>query len=514
MDLIESDRIYTKKNLKIPRKLCYYPADKRAESCREPGDQMISIVVVDVTAQSRSRLVDKIVSLHTEALAKNPACPQIDIKPLSIQELKFAHSPALCVIGPECLERDLSEIASIRKLLPRVPLLADLTSNLQSFIIVEQMARLGVDDVLSPSITSDEFMRKLIFLLRESDKSSTGTLIVVDSGKGGLGATTIAASIAEAAAIGGKRTALVDLDVNTQDLARFLLVQPYVNENLNELLRAERPVVRETVEQCASPVWGEKDNFWLVSAPSDHLGFSDATSKEIRNFLSFLEILNTNFEVVVIDLADMRSALRGALLRVADKIAFVVGNDAASIYPSVYSINKLLTLGVNRDDLKIIDNSNMNRSLPAAFLREEILRATKLASSNWMNVVVPYCRAGARWPASGGTLATQSGRATKKAIECIAREFGVVSSLEVSELAKRFELLPSITGMFSKVVKLLPAIKSRSELKHPVQKLNAPKESPSLPFTLSDVKQLPAPIAEAGEVDEIVSEISVVNFNK
>ncbi len=55
---------------------------------------MIEVAVVDVTAESRSRLNDRIASFHTAAAASQTVVPQLSIRPLSLQELKFSSSLA------------------------------------------------------------------------------------------------------------------------------------------------------------------------------------------------------------------------------------------------------------------------------------------------------------------------------------------------------------------------------------------------------------------------------------
>ena len=55
---------------------------------------------------------------------------------------------------------------------------------MESLSIVEQLARMGADDVLFSSINRDEFLRKIVLFARNTKSNSSSELIIVDSGKG------------------------------------------------------------------------------------------------------------------------------------------------------------------------------------------------------------------------------------------------------------------------------------------------------------------------------------------
>ena len=73
-----------------------------------------------------------------------------------------------------------------------------------------------------------------------SEAWSQAQLILVDAGKGGLCVTSVVAGLGDALAAHGKRVLTIDLDMETQDLSRFLQTRPFVNENLQLLLEEQR----------------------------------------------------------------------------------------------------------------------------------------------------------------------------------------------------------------------------------------------------------------------------------
>ncbi|NDC38709.1 MAG: hypothetical protein EBZ48_11735, partial [Proteobacteria bacterium] len=147
---------------------------------------MISIVVVDRQAESRTRLVEEITQFLHANVKDLDLIPRVNIIPLSRQELKFHNAPDLCIVGPGIIEHELTDLTSIRKLFPSAAILARLRRGAEDLAFVEQLARMGIDDVLSEHTTPQEFLKKLILLARRVGQQKAGTLIVVDSGKGGV----------------------------------------------------------------------------------------------------------------------------------------------------------------------------------------------------------------------------------------------------------------------------------------------------------------------------------------
>ena len=124
---------------------------------------MLNIVVVDATAAARSRIAEWLQRLFKESSAEQVILPQLNVKQLSRQELKFHSKPDVCIIGDELIAGELTEVASIRKILPDTILLAVTNPQLESVYTIEQLARCGVDDTISSNVGSREFLKKIIF---------------------------------------------------------------------------------------------------------------------------------------------------------------------------------------------------------------------------------------------------------------------------------------------------------------------------------------------------------------
>src|SRR5271154_5990340 len=146
-----------------------------------------------------------------------------------------------------------------------------------------------------------------------------GTVIVVTSGKGGVGKTTSTASIGAALAEGGKRVCVVDFDVGLR--------------NLDLVLGAERRVVYDFINvaqgdaKLAQALIRDKrvDTLYLLAA-SQTRDKDALTDDGVERVISELR---DNFDYVICD--SPAGIERGALLamRFADK-AVVVTNPEVS----------------------------------------------------------------------------------------------------------------------------------------------------------------------------------------
>ncbi|MBN8549318.1 MAG: AAA family ATPase [Deltaproteobacteria bacterium] len=388
---------------------------------------MLKIVVVDDSAEGRNQLVDRLQRLLELTKSELEILPRIDFKPLSLQELKF-HDPAdVCVIGPGIVRGTLPEVGTVRRLLPETALMAALSVETSGFSTLEQLARLGIDDTLLPETLPAEFLRKIVLLARRAKRSKPGKLILVDSGKGGLGGTSLCAAMAEAMALQGKRVVVFDFDCQTQDLSRFLQARPFVNENLHLLLEQQRPVTQEFVEQCMVRLWDQgKGSLSCIAPIEENDELFSATSGYSRGLLSILEVLDASCDCVFVDIAGARSAILRTFYRVADKVVYIVGNDPASLYASVDRIAQVRTLLSAEAEIVLTLNNPSARGLSRSFLVEELDRALGLTPENWSATPIPYSSAGQRWPGSGSTLYSLGSSSLRCAIDSLLGRLALI----------------------------------------------------------------------------------------
>lgn len=399
---------------------------------------MLKLVVVDATADNRNRLFARIAELLKPAMQELEFLPHIDIQQQSPDQLRFNEPPDVCIIGCELVRQDLTNVGKIKKTVGSAAMLVELSDELSNISILEQLARFGADDVLTTDLSSIQLIRKLVLLCRKPTRKNSGKLFLVDSGKGGLGVTTIAAGLAEAVYMDGKRVALVDFDLETQDLSRFLQVRPFINDNLQSLLDRSRPLTQEFIEECLLPVFDGDRDFTCMPPVPDSDGIYDPNSAYGRTLLSVLELLDASRDLVIIDVSSARGALLRTLYRVADGVIFVVNNDAAALFASVDRVQKLRHNLAPEARVMVIENCPLKHGLPTTLLRREFLRAAQLEENSWLSDSVPFCRQGYRWPGSGGSIYAQGSERLKQVFNHLARQVGLLANTESKSLLEAF----------------------------------------------------------------------------
>jgi MinD-like ATPase involved in chromosome partitioning or flagellar assembly len=361
---------------------------------------MIELGIVDLSAESRRRLTAVV-----ERWAWTPpdfkiSLPRLSLHSLSPEEVRFHGGLDVCVVGPELIGCDAAFIHGIRKQLNDKVLIAVLDARTYSFGLVEQLSRLGVDDVFLDTATSEEFFRRILLLQRRFQGKKRGSLIVVDSARGGVGKTFLTATVAEGWYAHGKSVCMVDTDVLAQDLARFFKVKPHVNEPLRLLIEQQRVVTAETVAECTREVWADEKKFVCVVPPAGRDESIFMSSGAQRGVTAVLEALLLAYDKVIVDSSGLPSTSRNALFQIADEVLFVMNRDISAAFANRQALS--LIAGFMRHDavLTAVLNDTGVGAAPIALLRDEV---AVIAGRQMRHVVVPRSRRGAAWVCSGYT---------------------------------------------------------------------------------------------------------------
>jgi MinD-like ATPase involved in chromosome partitioning or flagellar assembly len=361
---------------------------------------MIELGIVDLSADGRRRLSSLIERWSWKAPDSRVSVPRLSLHLLSPEEVRFHGSLDVCVVGPELVGCDAAFVNNLRQQIPDKILLCVLDSRTYSFGLVEQLGRLGVDDVLVDTATSDEFFRRILLLQRRVKNKKRGRLAVIDAARGGVGRTFLTAALAEGWFSKGQRVCIVDCDVVSQDLTRFLQVRPHVNESLRLLVDQQRVVTSETVTECVRPVWLDEPRFACVApaAGGDETLF--AAPHVQRGFIAVIEALLLQYDRVVVDTSGLIRPACNALFQVCDDLFFVVNRDASAAYANRQALS--LIAGFLRPDAQLMTvlNDNGVGSASVSLLKDQVV---VIAGRPMSYVTVPRCAQAAAWVCSGST---------------------------------------------------------------------------------------------------------------
>ena len=327
-------------------------------------------------------------------------CPVSSVVRLGLAPQFLAKTPAdlIVVMLPEEPERSLDVLDWLGKL-PR--------QNGERVLAIGPAAdpkmvlralRGAVDDYLDEADLETELMAALGrwrgSLARQEE---AGRVIAVLAPSGGSGSSTLAANLATVLARQHRSAALLDLKLQTGDLAALLDLKPtYTLADLcQNVARMDRTLFERSLVQHTSGVR-------LLAPPRHFEDIARITPDGVHQALNLAKAL---FPYVLIDLDHSFRPEQTEVLRQADLILLVLRLDFLSLRNARRTLEYIERLGISRDRLRLVVNRyGQPKEVPAAKV-EEILglkvfhyvpddpKAVNRANNNGVPVVLEAPRA-------------------------------------------------------------------------------------------------------------------------
>ncbi|MEU9187871.1 AAA family ATPase [Streptomyces sp. NPDC048484] len=149
-----------------------------------------------------------------------------------------------------------------------------------------------------------------------------GTVVTVTGAKGGVGATVTAVQLALAAQASGRSVALLDLDLQSGDVASYLDVQ--FRRSIADL--ATISDINPRVLQDA--VYTHETGLGLLLAPAEGERGEEITDRVARQVLG---ALRSRYDVVVVDCGAQLNAANAAAVELADQALLLVTPDVVAV---------------------------------------------------------------------------------------------------------------------------------------------------------------------------------------
>ncbi|MGW0870085.1 AAA family ATPase [Streptomyces sp. NPDC002740] len=149
-----------------------------------------------------------------------------------------------------------------------------------------------------------------------------GTVVTVSGAKGGVGATLTAVQLALAAQASGRPTALVDLDLQSGDVASYLDVQ--FRRSVVDLAA----ITDISPRILAEAVFRHESGVALLLAPAEGERGEEVTDRAARQILG---ALRSRYEVVVVDCGAQLSGAGAAAVELAERALLVTTPDVVAV---------------------------------------------------------------------------------------------------------------------------------------------------------------------------------------
>jgi pilus assembly protein CpaE len=258
-------------------------------------------------------------------------------------------------------ERDIRTAGAIASGLPRVALVG-LGPELDAARLLDAM-RAGVVEYVPGPVEPAAIHDALERVMRKSgwgrslEGRRNGKLLAFFSPKGGSGSTTVITNVGiELHRLTGKKTLLVDLDLELGEIASLLGVRPRFH-----FVDLVRNIHRMDANLLSSYIEGHRSGVQVLSAPFEPEMGEQVGAEDIGRALG---LLRSHYDYVLVDMSKSLGAPARAALQIADQIFLVTNMDV----PSLRNLKRCLPIldGVTAGDesrLRVVVNRFNGKSL-------------------------------------------------------------------------------------------------------------------------------------------------------
>lgn len=285
----------------------------------------------------------------------------------SLEELapRLGGTPVVAILGPSC-SMD-GTLASADRLLQQHPELgAILVAHELSTALLQQALRVGVKDVLTDPLTTDqvyEAIERVATTLKtapiaglgsdvvtEGFDGELGQVITVFSTKGGAGKSVIAANLAVILAQrSDKPVVLVDADLQFGDIAVMLKLAPQhtIVDAVAGLDRLDMTMVQSLLTMH------QPSGLHVLAAPLEP-AFADQIGA--AEMVKIVEVLRKFAAFVIVDTPAYFNDVVLGLIEVSDEVLLVAGMDVPNIKNVKIGLQTLRLLNTPKEKLRLILN--------------------------------------------------------------------------------------------------------------------------------------------------------------
>ncbi|HKY52228.1 MAG TPA: response regulator [Candidatus Limnocylindria bacterium] len=241
----------------------------------------------------------------------------------------------------------------------------------------------GADDYIGKPIDLAVLAAKIETILRQTRPAAVavatprklGVVIAFAHGKGGVGATTLAANVAAALAGEGKSVVLLDLNLQFGNAAMFFDLRP--RTTIVDYARSD--IARVTEDDFAQYLADHKSGVRILAAPPSP---EEADHVSIAAVQQAIDLARTGRDAVVVDLATKLDEVTLAALDVTDIVCVVAAPHLAALRGTSDTLAMLTRLGISNERILLTLVRNTAKGIDDAGVAKFIGRKP--------DVVVPY----------------------------------------------------------------------------------------------------------------------------
>ncbi|MER5869399.1 AAA family ATPase [Streptomyces sp. NPDC002044] len=242
-----------------------------------------------------------------------------------------------------------------------------------------------------------------------------GRVVTVTGAKGGVGATFTAVQFALAAAASGRRTALVDLDLQAGDVGSYLDVQ--FRRSIADLAGIQD--ISPRVLQDA--VYDDRTGLALLLAPADGERGEEVDDRAARHVIA---ALRGRYELVVIDCGTQMTGANAAAVEMADIAVLVTTPDVVAVRAAKRMVRMWERLQVRKaeDTAMVVNRWSKHTEIQPALIE-------KITKTRATRTPVPAAFKELQAVVDAGRVQDLDNRSTvKQALWTLAGELGLLTT--------------------------------------------------------------------------------------
>ncbi|MFI5973901.1 CpaE family protein [Streptomyces sp. NPDC051452] len=244
-----------------------------------------------------------------------------------------------------------------------------------------------------------------------------GTVVTVSGAKGGTGATLTAVQLALAAQASGRATALVDLDLQTGDIASYLDIQ--FRRSVVDLAT----ITDISPRVLADAVFRHDTGLALLLAPAEGERGEEVTDRAARQIVS---ALRSRYEVVVVDCGSQLGGAGAAAVEMADTALLVTTPDVIAVRAAKRTVRMWDRLQIRKaeETTVVVNRHTRHTEIQPALVQR--ITGTAVART-----AVPANFKELQGVVDAGRIHELDGKSTvKQALWALAAELGLVNAAE------------------------------------------------------------------------------------
>lgn len=233
--------------------------------------------------------------------------------------------------------------------------------------MVLRVLRGGADEYVDESDLDTELAAALSRCLSASGLDQSGKLIAILSPSGGCGSSTVAVNIATSLAQQHKEVALLDMKLESGDLAALLDLKP--GHTLADLCQNVTRLDRALFDRVLTR---HENGVHLLAAPRQLVDVPSVTADGISQAVA---LARATYPYVIVDLEHAFRDEQMAVLKAADVILVVLRLEFAALRNTHKALEHLERSGVAKDRFRLVVNRyGQPKEVPAAKAEEALGR--------------------------------------------------------------------------------------------------------------------------------------------